>query len=98
MDRERVIQRITVALATLEKCSVQEIEGVKWFLRWMPDGVLQDIWDKHSEALGKRRIPIHDEAISKQGQNLFKGQESSGYYPPRAHQSVPKIMLASHNA
>ncbi len=51
MNREKTMQEIVVAIATLEKSSDQEIESVKKFLRWLPDRELQDIRDKHNEAL-----------------------------------------------
>lgn len=53
VDREKVIREIIAALATLEKCSHQEIENVKRFLRWMSDDALLDMRDKHREALEK---------------------------------------------
>jgi len=52
-DREKVIREIIAALATLERCSHQEIENVKRFLRWMSDDALLDMRDKHREALEK---------------------------------------------
>jgi len=55
IDREKLILEIIAALATLEKCSGQEIENVKRFLRWMPDVALQDMKEKYREALEKRR-------------------------------------------
>lgn len=51
MDREKVIQQIATAMATLEKCSDEDIESAKRFLRWMPDEALQDILGKHMKAL-----------------------------------------------
>ena len=56
MDREKAIREIAAALATLEKCSQQDIEKVKKFLRWMSDDVLQDTRNKHIEALEKMMI------------------------------------------
>ena len=53
VDREKVIREISAALATLEKCSDQEIENVKRFLRWMSDDALLDMRSKHREALEK---------------------------------------------
>lgn len=53
IDREKVIQEIIMALATLERCSDLEIENVKRFLRWMSDHALLDMLVKHREALGK---------------------------------------------
>ena len=60
MDREKLIQQIATAMATLEKCTNQDIENAKKFLRWMPDDALKDMRDKHMEALGKRMTPAHD--------------------------------------
>jgi hypothetical protein len=54
VDRERMIREIVAALATLEKCSDQEIENVRRFLRWLPGDALQDMRNKHREALEKR--------------------------------------------
>ncbi len=54
IDRERMIHEIVAALARLEKCSDQEIENVRRFLRWLPDDALQDMRNKHREALEKR--------------------------------------------
>ena len=54
IDREKVIQEIIAALATLEKCSDQEIESVRRFLRWMSDDALQDVRARHMEALEKK--------------------------------------------
>ncbi len=54
MDREKIIQQIVAAMATLEKCSDQDTENTKKFLRWMSDDALQDMWDKHMKALEKR--------------------------------------------
>ena len=54
MDREKIIQQIVAAMATLEKCSDQEVEDTKKFLRWMSDDALKDMWDKHMKALEKR--------------------------------------------
>jgi len=54
MDKEKIIQQIVAAMAILEKCSDQEVEDTKKFLRWMPDDALQDMWDKHMKALEKR--------------------------------------------
>ena len=51
MDRESVIQEIAVLLTTLEECSGEELEHVKKFLRWLPDDALQDVKNKHREAL-----------------------------------------------
>jgi len=48
-----VIREVIAALATLERCSDQEIENVKRFLRWMPDDALVDMRNKHKEALEK---------------------------------------------
>ena len=53
MDREKVIKEIIAMLATLEKCSDQEIENVKRLLRWLPDDVLLGTRDRHREALEK---------------------------------------------
>ncbi len=57
MDKEKIIQQIVTAMVTLEKCSDQDVESTKKFLRWMPDDSLQDIWDKHMKAL-EQRTPI----------------------------------------
>ncbi len=54
MDREKIIQQIVTAMVTLEKCSDEDIENTKKFLRWMPDGALKDMWDKHMKALEER--------------------------------------------
>lgn len=54
MDREKIIQQIVAAMAILEKCSDQDVENTKRFLRWMSDDALQDMWDKHMKALEKR--------------------------------------------
>ncbi|MFC1714455.1 hypothetical protein ACFL6S_12370 [Candidatus Poribacteria bacterium] len=54
MDREKIIQQIVTAMATLEKCSDQEVEDTKKFLRWMSDDSLQDMREKHMKALEKR--------------------------------------------
>ena len=54
MDREKIIQQIVTAMVTLEKCSDQDVENTKKFLRWMPDNTLKDMWDKHMKALEKR--------------------------------------------
>ena len=54
MDREKTIQRIAAAMAALEKCSEEDIENTKKFLRWMPDNALIDMWRKHEKALEKR--------------------------------------------
>lgn len=51
MDRERTIQELVAVLATLEKCSEQDVEKVKRFLRWMSDEALLDMRDKHRKAL-----------------------------------------------
>jgi len=51
MDRESVIQKITFMLTALEDCNDEELEGVKKFLRWLPDDALQDVKHKHDEAL-----------------------------------------------
>lgn len=51
MDRETAIQEIAVVLTVLEKCSGEELEHVKKFLRWLPDDNLQDVKKKHREAL-----------------------------------------------
>ena len=55
-DREKVIQEIIVALCALEKCSQQDIDNTKRFLRWMPDDALQDMRDKYMQALEKRTL------------------------------------------
>ena len=54
VDREKVIQEIIAMLATLEKCSYEEVENVKRLLRWLPDNALLGIRDKHREALERR--------------------------------------------
>ncbi len=54
MDREKVIQQIVAAMATLEQCGEQDVENTKRFLRWMPDNALKDMWDKHMKALEKK--------------------------------------------
>ena len=51
MDRESVIQEIAAVLITIEKCSDEELEHVKKFLRWLPDDALWDVKNKHEEAL-----------------------------------------------
>jgi len=51
LDREKTIQQIIAALATLEKCSGRDIENVKRFLRWMSDDALRDMKEKHEKAL-----------------------------------------------
>jgi hypothetical protein len=51
LDREKTIQEIITALATLEKCSGRDIENVKRFLRWMSDDALRDMKEKHRKAL-----------------------------------------------
>ncbi len=51
MDRERMIQKIAFMLTALEDCSDKELEDVKKFLRWLPDDSLQDVKNKHDEAL-----------------------------------------------
>ena len=53
MDREKVMQEIAAAVSVLEKCSAEEIEKVKRFLRWMPDDALMDVREKHRKALEK---------------------------------------------
>ena len=54
MDKEKIIQQIVAAMAILEKCSDQEVEDTKKFLRWMSDDALQDMWSKHMKALEQR--------------------------------------------
>jgi hypothetical protein len=54
MDREKIIRQIAAAMATLEKCSEQDIESTKRFLRWMSDDALTDMWEKHKKALEQR--------------------------------------------
>lgn len=56
MDREKLIQQIVAAMTALEKCTDQDIENTKKFLRWMSDEALRDIWKKHEQAL-ERRTP-----------------------------------------
>ncbi len=51
MDREGVIQEIAAVLVALEECSNEELEDVRKFLRWLPDDALQDVRNKHKEAL-----------------------------------------------
>ena len=51
MDREGVIQEIAAVLVALEECSNEDLEDVKKFLRWFPDDALQDVNNKHKEAL-----------------------------------------------
>lgn len=53
LDREKLIQEIAVALSILEKCNADEIKKVKKFLRWMSDDALQDMRNKHMQALEK---------------------------------------------
>lgn len=55
VDREKVIQEIIVMLATLEKCSYEEVENVKRLLRWLSDDALLGIRDKHREALKEQQ-------------------------------------------
>ena len=53
MDRERIIQEIVSAIATLEEwCGDNQTESVKRFLRWFSDDALHDIGTKHQQALG----------------------------------------------
>jgi hypothetical protein len=54
MEREKIIQQIVTAMVTLEECSDQDVDNTKKFLRWMPDGALQDMWDKHMKALEQK--------------------------------------------
>ena len=54
MDREKLIQQIVAAMTALEKCTDQDIENTKKFLRWMSDEALKDMWEKHKQALEKR--------------------------------------------
>ncbi len=54
MDREKLIQQIVAAMAALEKCTDQDIENTKKFLRWMSDEALKDMRGKHNQALEKR--------------------------------------------
>ena len=42
-------------MTALERCTDQEIEDTKKFLRWMPDQALKDMWEKHKIALDKRK-------------------------------------------
>ena len=52
MDRERSIQEILSAIATLEEwCGDDQTESVKKFLRWFSDDALYDIGAKHQQAL-----------------------------------------------
>ena len=51
MDREDTIQEIAEVITQLEDCSAEKIESVKKFLRWMNDDALEDIRNKHEEAL-----------------------------------------------
>ena len=57
MDKEKIIQQIVAAMVTLGKCSDQDVESTKKFLRWMSDEALKDICDKHMKAL-EQRTPI----------------------------------------
>ncbi len=57
MDREKIIQQIVAAMATLEKCSDQDVENTRKFLRWMSDDALRDMWDKHMKAL-EQKTPV----------------------------------------
>ena len=56
MDREKTIQQIVAAMSALEKCSEQDIENTKKFLRWMSDDVLKGIWERHEKALEERTL------------------------------------------
>ena len=51
MDRENVIQEIAAVISALEECSDEELDYVRKFLRWLPDEALQDVKNKHTEAL-----------------------------------------------
>ena len=51
MDRENAIQEIADALAVLEDCSVEEIQYVRRFLRWLSDDALKYVRIKHVEAM-----------------------------------------------
>jgi len=44
---------MATAMSILEKCSAQDIEKAKKFLRWMPDDALLDMREKHKKALEK---------------------------------------------
>ncbi len=54
MDREKLIQQIVTAMATLEKCSDKDIESTRKFLRWMSDDALRGMWERHRKALEER--------------------------------------------
>ena len=53
-DKEKLIQQIAAAMATLEKCSEKDIESAKRLLRWMSDDALKHVWEKHKKALDQR--------------------------------------------
>ena len=58
MDREKTIQEIAEALIKLEECSEAELESTKKFLRWLADDALEDIRNKHKEALQEKMHAI----------------------------------------